>query len=354
MLLEYIGNINSTNTNDPMLTLVTGGTGLLGAHLLFELCNEQEKIRAIKRSTSSIESVKHIFSYYSSEAEALFQKIEWVDCDVLDITELDLVFEGVTHVYHCAAMVSFDSKDKDLLYDTNINGTANIVNICLNKKVKKLCHVSSVAALSRSENHQIIDENSHWKDDKYNSQYAISKYRSEMEVWRGIEEGLNAVIVNPSVILGPGKWDEGSSGLFGKIYGGFKFYTEGENAFVDVRDVAAIMKRLMMGEQHTERYIICAENISYKELFFTMADALEKPRPSIKPPKWLSEILWRLEKVRTFIFGGSPFITKETAHTALNTYHYDNKKIQKTLQFTFIPVKQSIKENAQLFLADIK
>ena len=206
-----------------MLILVTGGTGLLGAHLLFDLCKEHKRVRAIKRNASSLNTVKQIFSYYSDKHEELFNKIEWVDCDILDITALDNVFDEVTHVYHCAAMVSFDSRDRTVLYDTNVNGTANIVNICLDKKIEKFCHVSSVAALGRSENQSSIKEDVHWKDDKYNSQYAVSKYQAEMEVWRGIEEGLHAVIVNPSVILGPGKWDEGSSGLFGKINKGFKF-----------------------------------------------------------------------------------------------------------------------------------
>ena len=190
-----------------MLTLVTGGTGLLGAHLLYKLCNEHGTIRAIKRSSSSTDTVKHIFSYYSKQPESLFNKIEWVDCEILDITELETVFEGVQQVYHCAAMVSFDSRDKDILFETNITGTANIVNLCLDKNIEKLCHVSSVAALGRSEDQSAIDETAHWKDDKFNSQYAVSKYLSEMEVWRGIEEGLNAVIVNPSVILGPGKME---------------------------------------------------------------------------------------------------------------------------------------------------
>lgn len=354
MFLERSENNSIINTKYPMLILVTGGTGLLGAHLLYKLCKEHEKVRAIKRSTSSLDTVKHIFSYYTDTHETLFNKIEWLDCDILDITDLDRVFDDVTHVYHCAAMVSFDSRDRERLYETNVNGTANIVNICLDRGIEKLCHVSSVAALGRSENQSAIKEDAHWKDDKYNSQYAVSKYQAEMEVWRAIEEGLNAVIVNPSVILGPGKWDEGSSGLFGKIYNGFKFYTEGENAFVDVKDVVDIMKQLMSSSLHAERYIICAENLSYKNLFFTIADALQKPRPSIKPPAWLSSMLWRLEKIRTFLFNGNPFITRETAHTALNSYHYDNEKIKTALNYSFIPIEQSIKENAALYITDLK
>ncbi|MCF8236210.1 MAG: NAD-dependent epimerase/dehydratase family protein [Bacteroidales bacterium] len=335
------------------MIFVTGGTGLVGSHLLFELAKTDEKIRALKRPTSNIALVRKVFSYYNSNADHLFERIEWVDGDILDIYSLLDALDMVEYVYHCAASVSFDSKEKETVLKTSIEGTANLVNACLEKGIKKLCHVSSIAALGRATGNESVDENTHWKTSRNNSVYAIGKYGAEREVWRGTEEGLDAVIASPSIILGPGKWEEGSSTFFTSVHKGMKFYTEGVNGFVDVRDVVKAMILLLKSDIKNERFILNAENISYKKLLFTIARELEVKPPSIKATKFLSEIAWRAEKIRSLITGSTRLITRETANTAIHKYYYSNHKIRDRLDFDFMPVEQSIVDTAALYKREL-
>ena len=232
------------------MILVTGGTGLLGSHLLFQLVKHGKKVRAIKRKGSNTAMVERIFSYYSDDPHGIFSSIEWMDADILDYGAMEDALDGIEEVYHCAAVVSFDSRDHNLMKKVNTGATANLVNLCLHHKVKKFCHVSSIATLGRTDNDGVTDEETYWKTSRKNSFYSVSKYGAEREVWRAMEEGLNAVIVNPSVILGPGFW-HGNSGLFRLVDHGLKYYTEGVNGYVDVRDVANAMI-LLMGEAAPE------------------------------------------------------------------------------------------------------
>ena len=227
------------------MILVTGGTGLVGTHLLYDLVRSGKKVRALKRNSSDISSVKKVFSYYSSDVDELMKEIEWVNADLLDVYTLLDVMEGVTDVYHCAAMVSFEPKHIDEMLRVNIEGTANMVNAALEKGIRKFCHISSIATVGRSEHGAVSTEETFWKSSPDNSNYAISKYGAEREVWRAAEEGLNVVIVNPSLIIGAGNWQQSSSNMFSKAYKGIKFYTDGENGFVDVRDVASVAIKLM-------------------------------------------------------------------------------------------------------------
>jgi nucleoside-diphosphate-sugar epimerase len=332
------------------MILVTGGTGLLGAHLLFELSAGEEKIRALKRPTSSLQSVKEIFSFYDSEnADVRFSKIEWVDGTLDDVFALEDALMGVDKVYHCAALVSFDARDRDALMKINAEGTANLVNACLDAEVKKLCHVSSTAAIGRTKENAIITEKTVWKNAPENTWYAISKYNAEREVWRGIEEGLPAVIVNPCVILGPADWNTGSSAMFRNAYKGMKFYTEGANAVVDVRDVVQCMKTLMESNIEAERYLIIGENISFRNLFDKIALAFGKKPARYKAGKLLSGFAWRLERIRTFIFGGKALLTKETARAAHRTHVYDAGKIKKQLGIDFRTADEAIKNAVRFF-----
>lgn len=326
--------------------LVTGGTGLLGSHLVFDLVSSGEKVRVLKRSTSSTTLLKNKFK----QAPHLFNQIEFVEGDVLDVFSLEDALDGITHVYHCAAMVSFIAKDNDLMQQINSEGTANIVNACLNKGIKKLCHVSSVAALGRTEKSDVIDENAVWENSKHNSNYAISKYNAEREVWRGIAEGLNAVMVNPTVIIGEGNFKTDSSVLFANVYKGLKFYSEGINGFVDVRDVSHCMIALMNSDVTNERFVICSQNKSYKEVLFSIADALHVNRPTIKVNATLAEMAWRAEMLKSFFTGNKPMVTKETAHTALNVHQYSNKKIRQSVNAHFHSVTNSINYWAQAYL----
>ncbi len=333
------------------MILVTGGTGLVGSHLLYSLVLSGEIPMALKRSTSDIFKIKKIFSYYSDNADNLFKRIRWIDGDILDYSSVLDAMEGVTHVYHCAASVSFQSSDKENLIKTNITGTANIVNAALEKKINKLVHVSSIGALGRADETDIVTEETHWNSKK-TSVYSTSKYHAEMEIWRGIAEGLNAVIINPSIILGPGDWNSGSSKLFTTMYNGLKFYSIGSNGFVDVEDVVKAMILLMNSEISGNRFVINSENINYKQFFTWMANALNTTPPKYKATKFLSGIVWRVLWIASLITGRKPTITKETAHTACQNYNYSNNKIVKELGLEFMSVKKSLEKNANFFLLD--
>jgi nucleoside-diphosphate-sugar epimerase len=331
------------------MVLVTGGTGFVGAHLLLELLKNNQKVKAIKRNNSNLNLVKRIFSYYKEDVETLLSQIEWVDGDVLDVLSLQEAMENVEKVYHCAAVVSFSPKDRDNLFKTNIKGTANVVNTALQTRIKKLCFVSSIAAIGRSESNELTSESTEWKSSKRNSTYAISKYEAEKEVWRGIEEGLNAVIVNPSVILGPGDWNNGSAKIFDTLKNGTKFYTEGVNGFVDVRDVASVMYQLMESEIVNERFIVSSENLSYRELFTLILNEYGIKPPTIKALGILLEAAWRFEKLRGGLLKTRPLITKETVNTAQNQYFYSTEKLQNAIDFKFTPVKEIIQLTAALY-----
>lgn len=333
--------------------LVTGASGLVGSHLLIHLLKKEERVKAIFRNESSKKRTYDNFARYGAEVLDLFQKIKWVQGDVLDILSLSEAMEQVKFVYHCAAMVSFKKSDQALLIKTNVEGTKNVVNVCLNSSIEKLCHVSSTAAIGTSLNKDRAHEGLAWKKEKNTSNYSISKYQAEMEVWRGMEEGLNAVIVNPCIILGPADWERGSAELFTKVWKGLKFYTLGKNAFVDVRDVVLCMDRLMQSEISSERFLVCGENLSYRELFNCIAKYLKKSPPNTQVKPCFLAIIWRLEALRSFLLNTSPLVTKETAHTSMSIKTYDNSKIRKALNFEFTPVEEAIKHTAGLFLSNM-
>lgn len=333
------------------MILVTGGTGLVGSHLLYKLVVSGEKPTALRRSSSDISIVKKVFSYYSDNPDILFNRINWVKGDILNYYEVLDAMEEVNHVYHAAASVSFQSSDKQNLIDTNIIGTANVVNAALEKKIDKLLHVSTIGALGRADASGIVTEETQWNSKK-SSVYSTSKYHAEMEVWRGIAEGLNAVIINPAIILGPGNWDTGSSKLFSTMYNGLPFYSTGTNGFVDVEDVAQAMILLMNNTVNGERFIINSENITYKQLFTWMADSLQVEPPKYQAGKILSDIGWRALWVKSLFTGKKSSITKETAETANQLYNYSNKKIIESTGIKFINIKDSLAKNAKLFLKD--
>ncbi len=331
------------------MILVTGGTGLVGTQLLIDLVIAGKQVRAIKRKNSCLVFAERIFRLRHPEGQVLFDRIEWVDGDVQDYMSMEANMQGIEYVYHCAAVVSFDPKDKPGMMHINIDGTANVVNAALVHGIKKLCFVSSVAALGRSEENTMVDETCEWINSRENSAYAVSKYGAEREVWRGIAEGLNAVIVNPSIVLGPGDPARSSAKLFTKAMKGNIFYTKGINAFVDVRDVSRAMIMLMESEIINERFIIAAGNYSYQKILTQIAEGFGKPAPTVHAKHWMLELIWRLDKIRSLCTGGSPLITRETANTSCKCYFYNNEKISKHLGFEFIPIEISIKENCKIF-----
>ncbi len=336
------------------MILITGATGLLGSHLLYSLVQQGKKVRAIHRPGSNLERVGTIFSYYTPQSRELIQKIEWFEADLLDQGAMEDALSGVEEVYHAGAVVSFHPSDHQKMMKTNVNGTAQLVNLCLDHGVKRFCHVSSIATLGRNETRDVATEETYWVPSGKNSVYSLSKYGAEREVWRGIEEGLNAVIVNPSVILGPGFW-ETNSGLFRLVHQGLSFYTKGMNGYVDVRDVAEAMIALTNGEHFGQRFICSAENISYQALFALMAKRLNKKEPSIYVSPLLSSVAWRAEWLRALLLAKKPTITKETANTASQVYRYSGEKLLKALPgFRFRSVEESVADTCRILLQEFK
>jgi nucleoside-diphosphate-sugar epimerase len=322
-------------------TLVTGASGLLGVYLIRELLKTNEPIIAIYRSKIPLQ--------LSPEEQA---QVNWIQGDILDVMFLAEVMEDCDKVYHCAGLVSFSPKRIKDLFKINVDGTANVVNACLAAGVSKLIHVSSVASLGRKRNGQTVTENVKWDDNANPSVYGKTKYLGELEVWRGIAEGLNAVIVNPVIILGKGDWHSGSGATFKNAYNEFPWFTEGSSGFVDGEDVAKAMVMLMDSEITAERFILSAENWTYRGLFTAMAKGFGKKPPSRKVTPWLAALVWRLEAIKGWITGQDPLLTKETAETAQQTVKFDNTKILKTLQgFSFKPLQQTIEESCSYYLS---
>ena len=338
------------------MILVTGGTGLIGAHLLLKLLREGHKVKAVKRASSKTERTRHIFSFYTPEADQLFEAIEWVDCDLLDYNEVCNTLEGCNQVYHCAAMISFNSEDRDLMLKTNIRGTANLVNAAIEKGIEQFCHVSSVAALGRPPKGEAADEETYWSPSITKQAYSISKYYSEMEVWRGIQEGLKAVIVNPSIIIGPGNWNDGSPKLFKVIHNGMKFYTTGGTGFVGVNDVVNAMTLLMKPENFdrlaANRFVLAENSYTFQQIFNFMADALNVKRPPIRANKWMLSIGWRLAALGAKLTGSKPSITRDSAMGSLPRRLINGQKITKELDFRYTPIEKSIQEVASIYQAD--
>ena len=333
------------------MILVTGGTGLLGSHLLLELVREHEEVVAIKRPSSDLQEVKRIFSYYTNEADELFKLIDWIDIDLLNYAEVERVMIDIDQVYHCAALVSFQPGDRQKMIDFNVESTANIVNACLETSVDRLLHVSSSSAIGRAPEGFPADESKIWARTKSSTGYSVSKFKSEMEVWRGIEEGLNAVIVNPTIILGPGFWKRGSSSIFSRVDKGMKYATPGVTGYVGVQDVVTAMTKLMISDVSGERYIVNSGDFSYKEVFEMVAEALGKPRKlRVVAPNTL-RMLARLDAAFGF-FTGKRRITSEQAKAAFSKARFSNEKLKDAVGLEFTPVKQVIERVAGYYRAD--
>ena len=318
--------------------LITGITGLVGSFTARYFLKSGFQVSGLKRVNSDLSLIQDIEN-----------QIVWYEGDVLDILVLEKAIENINYVVHAAAIVSFAPKDRDKMFKTNVEGTINVVNLCLEKKIKKLCFVSSVAALGRkipyeeNANHLIkIDEKATWEENELNSNYAKTKYLAEMEVWRGQSEGLNSVIVNPSLILGEADWNKSSTQLLKYVFDEHKFYPEGNLNYVDVEDVAECIYKLTTSDISDERFILSAGQITYKNFFEKVAPRFNKKIPSILVGKSLAGIIWRLEKIRTFFTGNAPLITKETALSSSHSFEYSNDKIRKVLNFTFKNLDDSL------------
>lgn len=333
------------------MILVTGATGLVGSHLALQLLENGEKIRAIYRNQSSILATKSLFELY--EKGHFFDKIEWVQADITDIPSLEIAFANVDLVFHCAALISFDPNDEDLLRKTNIEGTANMVNLSLSNGVKKLGYVSSIAALGDLKEYEtIITEATEWNPEKNHSDYAISKYGAEMEIWRGQQEGLQVLVINPGIILGPGFWKQGSGKLFSTVANGLKFYTKGTSGFVAVIDVVNLlilaMSKLNKNE-NGQRYIAIENNYSYEAIVNKIADALTIEKPKFYASYWQTELAWRWDWLTSIISNKKRTISKETMRSSHQLDCYSNEKVKNKFDYQFKNVTSYISEISKFY-----
>ena len=333
------------------MVLVTGGTGLVGSHLLFSLVKAGTKVKAIYRNEDRILLTKKVFGYYSEESEVLFNAIEWVKCNLNDIPTLEIVFSNVTHVYHCAALISFDPNDAKELYKVNVLGTLNIVNLCIANGIKKLCHVSSIATIGNTTDGSPANETTEFNDFLANV-YARSKHQAEMEIWRASQEGVKVIIVNPGVILGPGFWNNGSGKIFKKIANSLRFYLPGGTGFVTVNDVVNAMVNLMNSNIVNENYILVSKNLSYKTAFTTIAKALDKTAPKVLLQPWMLAALWRLDFLKSKITGATRVLSKKMVQSFRFATTYSNEKIEEDLKLEFEDLDASIQFSATIFLKE--
>jgi nucleoside-diphosphate-sugar epimerase len=323
------------------MILVTGGTGLLGSHLLWQLVQKEVPVKAIYRSEETLKEVKTIFSYYTDSASSYFDKIRWIKADITDVPSLEEAFVGITHVYHTAALISFNPAAWETLKKINVEGTANIVNLCIAHNIQKLCYASSIAAIGKSLDGTKVTEQNEWLESE-KSVYALSKHRAEMEVWRGSQEGLKVVIINPGVILGPGNWNHGSLRFFKNVAKGMRSYFPGGAGFVSVNDVASIMIQLMHLDIFNERYIVIAKNMSFQELFTMIASSFKVRIPTKMIPFWLLETGWRLDWLSHLFLRTKRKLTKNTVKSLRNRQFYSSEKLEKTLTFNFENMEKCI------------
>lgn len=338
------------------MILVTGGTGLVGSHLLYKLSSNNEPVRAIFRHEQKLAAVKKVFSYYTTDVEHFYNRIEWIQADLNDVTSLSDAFKNVTHVYHCAAFVSFEPDKYRQLRKINIEGTANIVNLCVSNQIKKICYVSSIAATGHElDPNKSITEETSWNPEEDHSVYAITKYGAEIEVWRGTQEGVDAVIVKPGIVLGPGFWKGGGSGsLFQQVYKEFPYYSKGITGYVDVDDVTKVMLQLMTSDIKNESYIVVSENMSFEKFQMKVAQVLGVKPPRKEANRLMLEIGWRLDWLNHKLRGKRRKLSKQIAKTANAKKLYNNLKLKKALNFEYISLEDSITKTGNYFLNDLK
>lgn len=333
------------------MVLVTGSTGLVGAHLLLKLAKDNLNVRALYRTPKKIEQVKKIFSYYSPDFQSLFNKIDWVQGDILELPSLDTAFKQVTHVYHCAAFISFSPSDFNKLERVNREGTANIVNMCIAKKVNKLCYVSTIGAIGRPITGGKANEETEWSR-QYANPYALTKYLAEMEVWRGAQEELKVVVVNPGVILGPGFWESGSGTFFNTANKGYSYYPPGGSGFVNVADVVNIMVKLMNSEIYGERFITVATNSSYKDILSAIAKSMDKKPPHKKLKLWQLQLGKYADLIRHLLTRKPRTITNSTIYGLKHPTKFDSSKVKQALGYEFESLDKVVDLSAKLFIEE--
>jgi dihydroflavonol-4-reductase len=334
------------------LNIVTGATGIIGSHVVLAMLQNNRPVLAARQKSSDLKKVEKLFSYYTSDHKQLFEKIKWIDLDVRDVFSIEEALSGVDHVYHCAGFVSFDGKDRKKLFEVNEGGTKNMVDACLHKKVKALCHVSSVATINNLDYASDLTEDVFWKTSGRESDYAISKYNAEREVWRGMEEGLQAVIVNPGVVLSPGFWDQSSSQLFKTCFAGNRFYTNGLASYVAATDVARAMLELMDARLFSQRYILTENNYTFHNILSHVQARFGKAEPSINASEGMLQLAGFLERFFSFFTGKQVKLSKPVIQAAQSKQIFSNKKIRSALGFEFRPTHTVIEQICDYYLQE--
>lgn len=340
------------------MIFVTGATGLVGSHLVLSLLQKGLPVRALKRKTSNLDRVRKVFQWYTTEAGELFDRIEWVDGDLMDYFSLEDALRDVDMIYHCAAEVSFNRRKWKRIMQNNVEGTANLVNAALHNGVKRICHVSSIAALGNKKDGQVVTESSQWAPDGKQSVYAESKFRSEAEIWRGGEEGMDAVVVHPSVIIGPGSWTSGSGQFFDRIYKGLAFYTPGVTGYVDVRDVTDAMI-LLTEEQNfaqacNRKFLLNAENLEFREFMGMIAGSLKVPAPKYKAGYFLMHLARVFLGFISLISGREAYLNKDMIASALRRSYFDGSRISNLFGFRYRTITGAVQYTAECYLKDRK
>ncbi len=313
------------------MIFITGATGLIGSTITKKLLEKGKRVRALKRKDSNL-----------SLLENLTSQIDWIEGDILDTMVLEKAMEGVTHVVHAAAVVSYAPNRHQQMFTVNVEGTRNVVNTCLRLGIQKLIHISSIASLGRNKQQEEIDEKSEWKESDYNTFYAQTKYFSELEAWRGVEEGLNTVILNPSIVIGAGDWEKSSTKILKYAFEEKKLYPPGNLNYVDARDIADITVLMLENNIVNERYIINADSVPYKIFLDKAAEKFNKKAPTVAVSNWMSALAWRWEKIKYLITGKEPLITKETVKLSRNSTVYNNQKLVTTLLFRYRSLEETL------------
>jgi len=323
------------------MIFVTGASGLIGSFICRKLVDEGYTVKALKRPSTELSLLNDIKD-----------KIQWIDGDLVNVTETENYLEGVHKVIHCAALVSYDQREEELIYQTNVEGTANLVNAALLQNVELFVHLSSVASIGKEKHVKVSTEETHWTEGENVSTYARSKHQSELEVWRGWAEGLNTIIINPSLVLGPGNWHKSSTQVFKYVYEERSFYTTGIVNYVDVRDVAEVTVRLMNSDLKGERFILNSGNVSYKELFDKIAAAMQKTPPGIRVGSNLIKAAIIFEKIRSKLSGNKPLVTDELKTVSKNQHCYANDKIKGAVDIDFRKLEDTVNWTCEQLLKE--
>lgn len=326
----------------------------MGSHLLLNLAKTENKVRAIYRKDSDTDAVKRVFSYYTptSEVAYLFNKIEWVEASLEDIPALTNAFKGIRQVYHCAALVSFHSKDVDALRKINIEGTANIVNLCISVKIARICYISSIVTMDTGPGETQVTENFTWYPEKDHSDYAISKHGAEIEIWRATQEGVPAVILNPGIILGPGFWNKGTGQIFQKVDKGLNYHFPKTSGFVGVQDVAELAVLAMNSQVKNEQFIVVSENLSFKKVFDKIALYYKKRPPQNELKPWMVMAGWIFQSLGYYLFGAEKHISRRDYKSLFEHTLYSNEKVKSAFNYNFTPVEKVISKTAEFYIQD--